>query len=156
MYRKMKVNSTYIYIGVIIFITILISTGYSSMNFVPHNPSTIFAKQFPYSEGFNSEHDSLDYINNKDNTSDKMKSFLSNGDTSECKKVYGFDGLFCKPFVADKKIDVFSEAEGKKTCFGSSSGLSNSQGSLCLTESQKALLSTRGGNQAGDQHQIGK
>lgn len=52
-------------------------------------------------------------------------------------------------------IDVFSTSVGSPTCVGKSSGLSNSTGSLCLTDNMMQMLQTRGGNSTGHDSQIG-
>jgi hypothetical protein len=52
-------------------------------------------------------------------------------------------------------IDVFSTSVGSPTCVGKSSGLSNSTGSLCLTDNMMQMLQTRGGNSTGPDSQIG-
>lgn len=54
-----------------------------------------------------------------------------------------------------KTIDVFSTSVGSPTCVGKSSGLSNSTGSLCLTDNMMQMLQTRGGNSTGPDSQIG-
>uniref|UniRef100_A0A6C0JJP5 Uncharacterized protein n=1 Tax=viral metagenome TaxID=1070528 RepID=A0A6C0JJP5_9ZZZZ len=112
-----------------------------------YHRDTLFSHEFPY-EGFsNIESSNSDpYIN------DLM---IKNANANDCKKVHGIDGLFCKPFVADSRIDRFSEAKGSASCFGKSSGLSNSKGSLCLGNDLTTLLRTRGGNQTGGPDQIG-
>ena len=100
---------------------------------------------------------SANYMNNDPKESDSgITKFLINDPNGfDCKKVSGFDGLFCKPNVADKKIDKFSDAKGDPTKFGQSSGLSNSQGGLILGNDLTRLLQTRGGNQTGGPDQFG-
>jgi len=73
------------------------------------------------------------------------KQFLIQTPPAECKKIYGFNGLFCKPNDAVVHLDMFADAEGKVDCTDNS-GLSNSRGGLCLSSEQKRLLATRGGN----------
>jgi len=75
--------------------------------------------------------------------------------SAECSKVHGFNGLFCKPYAADKNIDPFSSVQGSTDCIGKSSGLSNSTGGLCLDSNLSNMLKTRGGNQTGADMQIG-
>jgi hypothetical protein len=69
------------------------------------------------------------------------------------KKVFGFDGLYNDPQGDETKLDYFSDAKGDLACQGS--GLTNSQGSLCLDATMTRLLSTRGGNAKGGESQIG-
>jgi hypothetical protein len=52
-------------------------------------------------------------------------------------------------------IDMFSSAVGSLKCVKTASGLSNSMGPLCLSDSQIYLLQSRGGNSTGCDSQIG-
>ncbi len=52
-------------------------------------------------------------------------------------------------------IDMFSSAVGSLKCVKTASGLSNSMGPLCLSDSQTYLLQSRGGNSTGCDSQIG-
>ena len=52
--------------------------------------------------------------------------------------------------------DQFGDTPGKITCSKNSSGLSNSNGYLCLSKEQQTLLQTRGGNSSTGEAQIGK
>jgi hypothetical protein len=144
----MKISTSLILIFVATVIVIL-SLTCSCMKYVPYSEDTIFAKQFPY-EGFTSNHPPLEYTTTPGQTSiDSYQSFSIDPTVSDCKRVYGFDGLYCKPYVADNIINPFAETKGSAQCTGKSSGLSNSQGGLCLTDNQKNLLATRGGNASG-------
>lgn len=148
----MKFNMLNLIVAVVIF-TVIMGTLMCSCTVVhPYNPDTIFSKQFNY-EGF---HD-MEYVNTMGNTVvDNVSNVHSmNDDKPECNKIYGFDGLFCKPYVADKTVDVFSQVNGSTSCIGQSSSLSNSKGGLCLDKNLTALLKTRGGNQTGGAYQIG-
>jgi len=51
--------------------------------------------------------------------------------------------------------DQFADTPGKITCSKNSSGLSNSNGFLCLSKEQQILLQTRGGNSSTGEAQIG-
>jgi hypothetical protein len=146
----MKFDRTYFFIGSVILLIILLTASFSP-NFVPYYPNEIFTIQYPY-EAFST----LNYSSNSDNIIiDNETSYLIDGDCRDCKKVYGFDGLFCKPYVADKKVDPFIDTPGNPTSFGRSSGLSNSMGSLSLSADQIKLLQTRGGNQSCVPAEIG-
>ena len=62
----------------------------------------------------------------------------------------GFTGMTGSVYNTNTYIlDQFSSAVGDVSCAGKSSGLSNSTGPLCLSEDQKRLLQTRGGNATG-------
>jgi hypothetical protein len=153
-------NPQYKIIAAVILIFIFFITFVSVKQFTPYDEYTIFSKNYPY-EGFEQMHHATPYTLNSTQKDDSMKSYLINdannsNDTNNCKKVYGLDGLFCSPnSTKDQKVDIFSEAKGDLSCYGKSSGLSNSKGSLCLDQNQLNLLITRGGNQTGQQAQIG-
>jgi hypothetical protein len=53
-------------------------------------------------------------------------------------------------------IDIFSTDSGSPACIGDSNSLFNSMGGLCLTDEQKNLLKTRGGNATGGDFKYGK
>ena len=131
----------------VVVITVIIFSMLCSCSIVhPYSPNTIFTHQYPY-EGFST----LEYLNNDPKTSDLVvnKHLIDNPEGGDCKKVRGFNGLFCKPYADDNKLDKFSDVQGDPKCFGQSSGLSNSKGSLCLGDNLTKLLQTRGGNQTG-------
>jgi len=118
----------------------------------PYHNNSVFTHQFPY-EGFTD----LEYSSSNPNINDMAVTnlLLNNPNKNHCKRVHGIDGLFCKPFLADSRLDRFSEAKGDHNCFGKSSGLSNSKGSLCLGSDLTQLLRTRGGNQTRGPDQYG-
>jgi len=146
----MKTNTINILIAVIFFAVIVSILMISSTVVQPYSPDTIFSKEFPY-EGFSN----YSNTNGNPNTESSINNFLINNNTASCVKIDGFNGLFCKPYVADNTIDKFSELKGDPSCFGNSSGLSNSLGSLCLDKDLSNALRTRGGNQTGSNMQIG-
>lgn len=149
----MKYNNSLLFFGVIILIVIAISALVGSKSVMPYSQDTLFSIQYPF-EGFQ-DANPLEYTtNNEHKALDSYSSYLISNQEVDCKKVWGFDGLYCKPCVADNKLDVFSEAEGKKDCQGV--GLTNSLGNLCLNDVQKKLLTTRGGNSTGKDSEIGK
>jgi hypothetical protein len=130
----------------VVFIIILCLTSCSG-TVRPYHRESYFANEYPY-EGFsNIEPSSSDpYVNDL---------LIDNADKNDCKKVHGINGLFCKPFVADSRIDRFSQIKGDTNCLGKSSGLTNSKGGLCLGDDLTTLLRTRGGNQTGGPDQYG-
>lgn len=94
-------------------------------------------------------------------TADKIVAMISNEEVNEkdgaTQKKESFTNLNGTDYasVDPQTIDVFSIAVGSPTCVNKSSGLSNSMGSLCLTDDMKAMLQTRGGNSTGGDSQIG-
>ena len=150
----MKASILNIILAVVIFTVIAATLLISTTVVMPYSEDTIFAKQFPY-EGFSNYGNAND---DKPNTDAGIDHFLMQGPNagSDCTKIYGFNGLFCKPYVADSSIDKFSEIKGDPSCLGKSSGLSNSMGGLCLDANMQKMLQTRGGNQTGAPMEIGK
>ena len=131
---------------VIIAISLMLTPGV-----LPYSSNDLFSKEYKY-EGFSG----LSYTSADKNAAiDTDSSLLIVNDTSECKKVYGFAGLFCRPDSVDKKNDAFADTKGSPSAFGVSSGLSNSTGSLVLSPEQVRVLRTRGGNQSSVPAEIG-
>jgi hypothetical protein len=130
----------------IIFILVIASTLMVSCNAAsPYYADTIFQKHSNF-ENFANNANKLDYSSKEDNSAmDTYKPFLISTPAAECKTMYGFNGLFCGPTTPLNPIDKFGNTQGKIDCTDNS-GLSNSQGGLCLSDTQKQLLSTRGGN----------
>jgi hypothetical protein len=131
----------YIVLVVLLVVLVILAISCSCMDFKPFSEDTIFSKEYKY-EGFN-----VASIINKPNT--KKQGFEG--------KTEGFEGFFenasttdyYAPYTTDGAIDVFSGTPGSKDCEKSSSGLTNSKGGLCLNDTQKQLLQTRGGNATG-------
>lgn len=145
----MKLSWSNKIVSIIIVLIIGISLFYSTRQVMPYSKSSLFPNYHKY-EGFSP----LDYSSSKEGkVVDTYSSFLINNPNFECKKVHGFDGLYCKPYVADVKLDLYSDSDGGLDCMGS--GLTNSKGSLCLTKIQSTMLSTRGGNATGPSDEIG-
>jgi hypothetical protein len=94
-------------------------------------------------------------IDKNQNTDSDVNNYSIIEENTDNERHYGFNGLFSKPGVVDSNIDIFSNAKGSPSCFGNSSGLSNSMGSLCLDNNLTTLLRTRGGNQTSGDMQIG-
>lgn len=150
----MKFNTQNIIIAGVIILVMVITMLNSTMTFKPYYEDNIFTHNYPY-EGFEQQHESSDYLVNATNKGDGYTDYLINQSNEKCKKIYGFDGLYCSPSGQDEKIDVFSDVTGSVDCVGKSSGLTNSRGGLCLDAKHMALLKTRGGNQTGAEFQIG-
>lgn len=152
---KMKMNTTNVLIGLVIFGLIIMSLMASTVRVIPYNMADAFTKNFPY-EGFEQMQSDLGYASASGAiVQDRLQSYALNSEQKGCKKVYGFDGLFCEPYLADTTLDIYSTATGSLACINKSSGLTNSKGSLCLDKNQKSMLMTRGGNSTDDS-EIGK
>lgn len=146
----MAVDRSYLYLVFAYICVILLSMWVSTTKLLPANEGM-------YNGNYNYESfTSLGYsnlINSHDDIDILALSNSNNAPIAECKKVSGFDGLFCVPTMPHKTIDTFSQDSGSLDC--KSSGLTNSRGPLCLTKDQIGLLSTRGQNVSGPDSQIG-
>lgn len=150
----MKFNTQNVVVAGAILLLMIIVMLNSTKTFVPYYEDSIFTHNYPY-EGFEQMHNSQDYVSTQTGKGDGYVPFLINDETTGCKKIYGFDGLYCSPSTPDAKLDQFSDVKGSVECVGKSSGLTNSKGGLCLDSAHMALLKTRGGNQTGADFQIG-
>ena len=141
---------------IILFVLLIVTvTTASCANFKPHSADTVFEKHSKF-EVFANNGQLLDYSNKDSNKMvDTNKQYLIKPE-AECKKIFGFDGLYCSPKEESVKIDTIGTSEGNAKCVGKSSGLSNSMGGLCLSDNQKKLLATRGGNMTAESDDIGK
>lgn len=142
----MKFNFFNILVIILFVLIIASSTMMSCANFKPHFADNLFSKHSKF-EGFQNNNNLLDYSSKEENAPmDVNKQHMIETPASECKKVFGFDGLFCTANEGGNPIDKIGSSKGSPECIGKSSGLSNSKGGLCLDEEQIKLLSTRGGN----------
>jgi hypothetical protein len=134
------------FILIVLAIILLMSfTVVGSATFVPYSKSTLFSNMYPY-EGFGNP---TEYSTFPENASlDFQKNHDIESNDSPCRKVMGFNGLFCSATNEPANpLDTFSKASGSMTC--PSYGYMNSRGFLCLDAEQKRLLSSRGGNASG-------
>lgn len=126
--------------------------------YVPANEADVFTKNFPYNESFTNLKEtskSTEYGTYGNNSAtDSLNQFNITPTASQCYKVGGVSGLVCSPgSTASNPKDIYSEAKGSTECH--SYGLMNSKGYLCLSEEQKKLYVTRGGNAFGGNGDIG-
>jgi hypothetical protein len=149
----------------IIFILVVIVFVFSSTGstFLPYSRDTLFSREYPY-EGMCSapanafpsaepkkaeEPGMMDYVKSW------IPGFAPAATTTEAKKVEGF-ALQPAPFADNQLIDRYSQTPASAECVGQSSGYSKSTGGLCMSEEDKRLLSTRGGNATGSDSAIGQ
>jgi hypothetical protein len=145
----MKLNIFNILVIVLFILVIASVTMMSCTKVQPHYQDTIFKKHSDF-EGFKANREILDYSNKESNSAmDTNKQHLINDPQAGCKKIFGFEGIFCTPVTESAKIDTIGASKGSLECVGKSSGLSNSMGGLCLDQNQIKLLGTRGGNKGG-------
>jgi len=111
----------------------------------------------PQYEGFQSLRP-LKYstYDNDNNAIDNGNAMMINQQDSNCNKLWGFgsDGLFCKPYLTDNNIDIYSGLRGSLDC--PEIPYTNYGGYLCLDEKRTKLLSSRGGNAGFRDSEIGK
>ncbi len=128
------------HIVVIVALYLLITIALSfTIRVVPYSKDNLFAVEFPY-EGFTLAPSS--YV-----TEPSMEQFSTidaKSERSDCKKVSGFNELYCSPTYNPPNNDKFSGTPGGAS--DNSYGLTNSMGKLQLSKEQIALLSSRGGN----------
>lgn len=125
------------HIVVIIALYLIITIALSfTIRVVPYSNDSLFSIEFPY-EGFapntyaQPQQEAFSAIDGK-------------SESADCKKVSGFNELYCSPNYNPPNNDKFSGTPGGAS--ENSYGLTNSMGKLQLTKEQIALLSTRGGN----------
>ena len=135
----MKMSSSYLVIGIVFLIVIIMSLGCSCTKVSPYYKDNLFTNEYPY-EGF------APLSPAKFGQAGNLVSLPS-------VKTEGFEGLQSAPFTKEIPIDIFSQAQGNISC--PPVGYSNSRGPLCLDQNQKNLLLTRGGNSSGKDSEIG-
>ena len=166
LFYSMRVRPVYIAI-IVILVVIVIMTSSAGCSVLPYSQDTLFSKQFNY-EGMEplSGSDfsvSDNALGNASPKPDKKKPEpnkkkpevqswsewilgKSAPKKEDAKKVEGFESLMPAPYAESKVLDRFSHVPAGPQCVGQSSGLSNSLGGLCLTEEDRIILTTRGGN----------
>lgn len=125
-------------------IVVVLTTCVGCSKVTPYNSHPKYASA---DEGFRPIH----YASYPDGKSVDVKDrhlINSNASQPTAQRVSNLKGLF-GPQGACDKIEIYSDAKGglSDECMKKSSGLSNSQGYLCLNDRQIELLKTRGGNQ---------
>ena len=123
-----------------------------TIRIVPYSNDSIFAVEFPY-DGFTLTRPLGEAFSNIVNDQNTDSNTSIKNDT-QCKKVDGFNDLYCPPNYNPPMNEKFLGTPGGAS--GDSYGLTNSMGKLKLTPDQKQLLHTRGGNSRGNQSEIGK
>ena len=137
---SIQIELKHILVIAALYIIIVIALGFA-VRVVPYSKDTLFAVEFPY-EGFSSMQ--------QDDLSEAFSAIDGKTESADCKKVSGFNELFCSPNYNPQNNDKFSGTPGGAS--DNSYGLTNSMGKLQLTKEQIELLSTRGGNSR--EHQL--
>ena len=144
MYMKFNSDNIAIIVGFIIVISLILYISGLNTYTPYHNPYSRFLQGNAY-EGF----DATPYSTVKENANiDNPVDKYSINPSAGVRKMRGFDGIFPSPDFNDSKIDTFLDLPGSLDCTPGT--MSNSKGYLCLGPSQIKLLTTRGGNAAGN------
>ncbi len=173
LFYSMRVRPVYIAIIVILAVIVIMTSSAGSV-VLPYSQDTLFSKQFHY-EGMEplagSEFsDAAPKPDAKKPVADAKKPVAdakkpvadakkpvvqswsewllgkSAPKKEDAKKVEGFESLMPAPYAESKVLDRFSHVSAGPQCIGQSSGLVNSLGGLCLSEEDRNMLTTRGGN----------
>jgi len=160
LFYSMRVRPVYIAI-IVILVVIVIMTSSAGTAVLPYSQDTLFSKEFHYEgmEPLGGSDFSLASPNpdaKKPQEVDAKRPVLQSwserllGKPSQkkedAKKVEGFESLMPAPYAESKVLDRFSHVSAGPQCVGKSSGLVNSLGGLCLSEEDRKMLTTRGGN----------
>ena len=124
--------------SVVVFLFILIlfiSAGQNSVK-----PMKSFTS-LPYREAFNA------FPNRVHGAASLQKEKQASQSTKGVLGIFEEDGLKASSLQSRHINDPVSNLPGKPQCVGSSNGLHNSTGSLCLTPEVMQQFRTRGGNQ---------
>ncbi len=132
---SIQIELKHILVIAALYIIIVIALGFA-VRVVPYSKDKLFAIEFPY-EGF-------DTIQQDDLSKEPFSAIDGKSESADCKKVSGFNELYCSPNYNPPNNDKFSGTPGGAS--DNSYGLTNSMGKLQLTKEQIELLSTRGGN----------
>ena len=132
---SIQIELKHILVIAALYIIIVIALGFA-VRVVPYSKDKLFAVEFPY-EGF-------DAIQQDDLSKEPFSAIDGKSESADCKKVSGFNELYCSPNHSPPNNDKFSGTPGGGS--DNSFGLTNSMGKLQLTKEQIELLSSRGGN----------
>jgi hypothetical protein len=167
----MKFRPLYIAIIAILFVIVVMASS-AGATFVPYSKDTLFSREYPY-EGMVSgpapvmqgnanaapavpekETESAKPVSMSDSISAWFGGNTCKSKKGDCRKVEGF-ALQPAPFAESPTIDRYGKTPSGPECIGQGSGYSKSLGPLCMSEEDKRMLSTRGGNAAGGDSIIG-
>ena len=141
---KGKMSTGLLFLLVALAIVVVLTTCAGCTKVVPYNQQKEYAST--KDEGFRPIHYASYPDGDSVDVKDKHLIESSAGDKT-AQRVTNMMGLFGPQ--KEVKLDTFLDTKGGLTeeCMLKSSGLSNSQGYLCLDDKQIEMLKTRGGNQ---------
>jgi hypothetical protein len=147
----MKKTTQLTILAIILFILVIVTSIYSCCSFEPYKTDNVFENLAKY-EGYEN-------IATPSSLVEKVNGSLVNPKITEKEeesfKLEGFEGLQPSLFNKNEEIDTFSKTDGSLSCTTDTFGLQNQHGGLCLSEEQKQLMRTRGGNATGSGTQVG-
>ena len=141
-----KISTALLFILIGLAVVVVLTTCVGCSKVLPYSAHPEYSSVSD-GEGFRPIH----YASYPDGASIDVKNrnlINSNAAEPSAQRVKNMSGLFGPESVCGK-LDIYSDAKGSLSdeCMLNSSGLSNSQGYLCLDNKQIELLKTRGGNQ---------
>jgi hypothetical protein len=134
---SIQIELKHILVIAALYIIIVIALGFA-VRVVPYSKDNLFAVEFPY-EGFDSMQSG-----DMEEEEEPFSEMNEKRESADCKKVSGFNELYCSPNYNPPNNDKFSGTPGGGS--DNSFGLTNSMGKLQLSKEQIQLLSSRGGN----------
>ena len=153
--KMTTMNLTYVFLVFILVFLIFISMSSCCVKFQPYSEQTIFSKQFPFEAMTNARDVSNNFMAMLTPTATPSATPISYMNMP-MDNTEGFTSMGYSDYGKDGKIDIFSGTKGSLDCDRTSSNLTNSQGGLCLNDTQMKMLRTRGGNSQCGDAQIGK
>jgi hypothetical protein len=146
---KFNISPEFIFV-VIVFLLIVFVSNYGSTKIVSYSAVSKKLPMFPYQEGATD----MEAAEKKkqDDTIAIGKFFTEKPDTTPLE---GFESLKGSVYGQNKPLDPIGALSSSSDCVGSSAGLTNTTGGICLTPEVKQLLHTRGQNSSGQPMQIG-
>jgi hypothetical protein len=147
----------------VIFIALMLGnssvSGYSSPKTLSEYPYEGFeasqdAFEKRYAEAFEPSSDKKKYAEAFEASSSDKKKYAEAFETSSSEmKVFGFSGLQNNAYGNENAVGFMYNNESNKNC--QPFGYTTSTGNVCLSDADKKLLTTRGGNALGSPDQIG-
>jgi hypothetical protein len=153
---KIRIPVGVILVAVVLVLVIGFSSCSNCQKYVPYSSNVWSNTSSKFHEGFSTypNHASVDTLDAQ-HVANTVTSQGSGLITPSGVRLWGFGSNLYSGSDNDKPVDMFGPTPGSIQCFNRSFGLSKSTGPLCTTDDQYRLMTTRGGNAAGVNAQIG-
>lgn len=161
---KIRIPLGVIFVAAILILVIGFSSCSNCQKYVPYS-SSVWSNTSKYQEGMTSASKPLTYSTYPNHASvdtldaQNVANTVSNQGSGQVippgVRVWGFGSNLFSGTDNDKPVDMFGPTPGSLQCFNRSFGLAKSTGPLCTNDEQYKLMTTRGGNAAGVNAQIG-